>query len=161
MIIKILRNNLDSLIHWVFELNALNGTGIIRKHWSKLKCIWDCINLIMNSLTFDIQWEYLIKVFFAFESQLLLELFITIWSEHNINCLLLPWLKNTTKRENLESFSFFSNLCSRRNVWLVVVAPLTWNFLLIFKSNFNCFSGLDTNLVEVNILRAHVEFWNC
>jgi len=89
-----------------------------------------------------------------------LELFVTIWSEHNINCLLLSWLKNSTHWVNMESFTFFSNLCSCRDIWFEVVAPLTRNFFLIFKSNLNSLSGLDTNFVEVNIIITHVEFWN-
>jgi hypothetical protein len=139
----------------------LNGTSIVWKHWSELKSIWDSINLVMNTLTFNIQWEDLVKIILTFESQLLLELLVTIWSDHNINCLLLSWLKNTTHRVNMESFTFFSNLISGRDIWFEVVAPLTRNFLLIFKSNFNSLSGLDTNFVEINIIIAHVEFWNC
>ena len=97
----------------------------------------------------------------TFESQFLQELFVTIWSKHNIYSLFLTWLKNTAKWEDCESFALFGSLSSSRDIWFVVIIPGTWDFFLILKSYFDCLSGLDANLVKVNIVRAHVEFWNC
>jgi len=55
-----------------------------------MHCLWNGINLIVNSLAFDIEDKWLLIVS-ASEGELLLELLVTVGSEHYIDSLSLTW----------------------------------------------------------------------
>jgi hypothetical protein len=53
------------------------------------------INLVVDTLTFHIENEWFLVVPTP-EGQFLLELFVTVWSEHHINGLSLPREQSST-----------------------------------------------------------------
>lgn len=154
LFIEVLGDNLNCLIHRILQFNALYCTCVIWKNWSKMHSFRRRINLVVDTLTLYIQ-DKLLGVVLASKGQLLLELFITVWSKHHVNTLPLSWQESSTLREYLESLTFLGNCSSCRDVRFVIINPITWNFFLVFETNFNCFPGLHTDLTKVKIFRAH------
>ena len=59
----------------------------------------------MDALTLSIENENFVGVLSALESQLLLELLVSVGSEHHINSLLLARLQSAVVRPDLEPFA--------------------------------------------------------
>ena len=110
--------------------------------------------MIVNALALHVEDE-LSLVVFAFKGQFLLELLVTVWSEHHINGLPLSRQQGAASGKHLEPFTFLS--CGRccGDVWLVVVNPVAGNLLLVFEADLDGLPGLHADLAKVKVLRAH------
>jgi hypothetical protein len=149
LLVEVLGEHLDCLIHWVFELDALNCASVVRQHRAKMSSIWDEVDLVVDALTLHIQHE-LLGVVCASEGELLLELLVAVGREHEINCLTLPWLQGSTLWEHLEPFSFLGGGRSSCDIWLVVVGPVARYFFLVLEANLDCLAGLDADLAKID-----------
>jgi hypothetical protein len=86
--VEVLREDLDCLVHWISQLDAHHSAGIVRQDWPEVHRLWHWIDLVVDTLTFDIENEWLL-VISASEGQLLLELLVAVRCEHHVDCLSL------------------------------------------------------------------------
>mmetsp|Transcript_39618 Transcript_39618/g.60630 ORF Transcript_39618/g.60630 Transcript_39618/m.60630 type:complete len:268 (+) Transcript_39618:8525-9328(+) len=151
LVVKVLRDHFDGLVHGVAQLNDLDGASVVREHRTQVEGLRNGIDLIVNTLALHIE-EELALVVFAAEGQLLLELLVAVGSEHHVNGLLLAGEQSAVLGEHLEAVSFLGSGSGGRDVRLVVVAPVARDFLLVLELNLGSLSRLHADLAEVKIL---------
>lgn len=103
--IKVERINFDGLVHRVTDFEFLNRTAIVWQDWAKLDSFWNHLKTVVDALAFHIQNEHLVSVLEAFERQFLGEQLVGVWSEHDIDSLLLAWEQSAMMGPDLETIT--------------------------------------------------------